>query len=135
MENVELLKIELKPSRFKSFDFGNDSIAINFEDDQVILSDYHDQDCCENVYADWEILKHYEKQIDGYDEYSNLVIKGVPEMGILLCFGDDPLRKVLIPCYNEQNGYYSTNLELKVKHGTGPEIRLDITNYVEDHIE
>ena len=67
------------------------------------LIDYHYQDCCEHVYADFSNLDsgildhnfntiHLEKTNEGFR------------------FGD--ARKYFVPCYNEQNGYYSDCLEI-----------------------
>ena len=42
--------------------------------------------------------------------------------------------KWFIPCYNEQNGYYSSNLNLIIEFEDKPTITIDITDYVEDKI-
>ena len=72
-------------------------------DDETGLIDYHDQDCCEHVYADFsnldsDILNH---------EFKNINLQKV-DKGFR--FGDS--RKYFVPCYNEQNGYYSDYLEI-----------------------
>lgn len=72
-------------------------------DDETGLIDYHEQDCCESVYADFsnldsDILKHKFKSIS------------LEEVNEGFRFGDD--RKYFVPCYNEQNGYYSDYLEI-----------------------
>ena len=56
-----------------------------------ILSQYHDQDCCEQVYADFELLKHYNvstitgktihiKNID-FEENIEKLIEGIENTG------------------------------------------------------
>jgi hypothetical protein len=72
-------------------------------DDETGLIDYHEQDCCEHVYADFSnldsgILNH---------EFKNINLQEVKEG---FRFGDT--RKYFVPCYNEQNGYYSDYLEI-----------------------
>ena len=106
------------------------------------LSDYHSQDCCENVYADWEYLKQYNvlpstgETISIYDiEFDDSITNNIDyekNMGIKLISktGD----KWFIPCYNEQNGYYSSNLNLIIEFEDKPTITIDITDYVEDKI-
>jgi len=72
-------------------------------DDGTGLIDYHEQDCCEHVYADFsnldsDILNH---------EFKNINLQ---EASKGFRFGDS--RKYFVPCYNEQNGYYSDYLEI-----------------------
>ena len=67
------------------------------------IVDYHEQDCCESVYADFsnldsDIMNH---------RFKNIELKEAKEG---FCFGDT--RKYFVPCYNEQNGYYSNYLEI-----------------------
>ena len=42
-------------------------------------------------------------------------------------------EKFFIPCYNEQNGYYSSNLELILHKGKAKET-IDVSEYVKDEI-
>ena len=101
----------------------DDGISFN----NISLSHYHSQDCCEHVYADWLMIQDYLSQIEG-KEISKLIIKAVDEIGLLLCFDD---VKVLIPCYDEQNGYYSSNLELSICTD-GYTKKIDVSAYVEE---
>lgn len=106
------------------------------------LSHYHRQDCCENVYADWEYLRQYNilpstgETISIYDiEFDDSITNNIDyekNMGIKLISktGD----KWFIPCYNEQNGYYSSDLNLIIEFEDKPTITIDITDYVEDKI-
>lgn len=105
------------------------------------LEYYHEQDCCENVYADFEILKTYNlstktgkiikiEEIDFEEELEKL-IEGKVEIGFNMIskIGE----KFFVPCYNEQNGYYSSELELILHKSTTKEI-LDISEFVKDEI-
>lgn len=105
------------------------------------LEYYHEQDCCEHVYADFDILSNYNlstktgktiniKEIDFKEELEEL-IEGIQEQGFNMVskIGE----KFFIPCYNEQNGYYSSELELILRKGKTKEI-IDISNFVKDDI-
>ena len=105
------------------------------------LEYYHEQDCCEHVYADFDILSNYNlstktgktiniKEIDFKEELEEL-IEGIQEQGfnIVSKIGE----KFFVPCYNEQNGYYSSELELILRKGKTKEI-IDISNFVKDDI-
>lgn len=136
MENKILETIKLtKPSYVKIdlIDEGDGGIILNFDDDKITITGEHSQDCCERVFADFTIFKHYIKQL--YGSYRNVIIKSVSEMGILLCFESDwgTDEKVFVPCYNEQNGYYSSNLDLCVNHN-GVIKKIDITECNQDKV-
>jgi len=85
---------------------------------------YHNQDCCENVYADFEQLKTTTIM---NEEFKTLEFKFIPGVGI-------KLKSYLIPCYNSQNGYYSSDLELIVNYPDGKKESWDISGCVEDDI-
>ncbi len=73
-------------------------------DNNTGLIDYHGQDCCEHVYADFSnldsgIWKH---------NFESISLESANEG---FRFGD--ARKYFVPCYNEQNGYYSDYLEIR----------------------
>lgn len=91
-------------------------VSFIFDDSTDLkLSAYHSQDCCENVFADFSIFNFYKDQI--INTYvNNLIIKGVENVGFIVCFGDYPLSKVLVTCHNSQNGYYSNQLDLEIKY-------------------
>ena len=93
-------------------------------DDGTKIFDYHDQDCCENVYADFEQLKDTDIL---EQEFKDIEIEGVEGSGIRL-------NGYFIPCYNKQNGYYSSNLEIIIEYPDGKKVKKDITNFVEDDI-
>lgn len=73
-------------------------------DDKTVLIDYHDQDCCESVYADFSNL---DSDIMSYD-FKEIKIKPVKHG---FKFGDSR-RMFFVPCYNEQNGYYNDALDI-----------------------
>ena len=106
------------------------------------LEYYHEQDCCENVYAEFEMLKDYNvslvtgknidiKEID-FEESLTKLIEGVKEAGFNMIskIGE----KFFIPCYNSQNGYYSGDLELILYKKNNVKEELDISDFVEDDI-
>ena len=107
-----------------------------------ILYYYHSQDCCENVYADFEVLKSYNlstktgktiniKDIDFEENLQNL-IEGINEAGFNMIskIGE----KFFVPCYNEQNGYYGSDLDLILYKNKNHKEVLNISDFVEDKI-
>ena len=110
-------------------------------DNEYELESYHEQDCCEHVYADFEVLKDYNvstktgktiniKDID-FEEHLEYLIQGIENEGFNMIskIGE----KFFIPCYNSQNGYYSSELELILKRGEVKEF-MNISKFVEDDI-
>jgi len=97
-------------------------------DNGMEISHNHEQDCCENVYADWESLKT-EAGVMEHNFTEDLKIEGVPESGFRL-------DGFFVACYNSQNGYYSSDLELVIKY---PDKRtkkhIDISDWVLDQID
>ena len=57
----------------------------------------HEQDCCETNYADFEQLE-------------DLIFEVVPENGFR--FGSKGTPMFFIPCYSDQNGYYSSDIDI-----------------------
>ena len=111
-------------------------------DNGYILKYYHQQDCCENVYADFEILNTYNlstktgkeiniKEIDFEEDIPHL-IEGIKDTGFNMIskIGE----KFFIPCYNEQNGYYGSDLELILIKNDDIYESFNISEYVEDKI-
>lgn len=127
----DLVNIKLDSTKLKDLIIGDGQATLVFEHDQIVLSDHHDQDCCENVYADWDTLELYKTQLDG--TYVGFSVRGVEAEGMLLCFEKGPYSspdKVFIPCYDEQNGYYNNALKLNVTHANKT-TTVDITEYEE----
>jgi len=78
-------------------------------DNGWLLIDTHSQDCCENVYANWDYIKDEAGLMD--TDFSDLRIEEVARrrsVGIRLC----GQWSFFVPCYNEQNGYYSDVLDI-----------------------
>jgi hypothetical protein len=103
---------------------------IEIEEDKLVFYDgttieaFHSQDCCEHVYADFKQLE----DTDVFDhDFKDLSIEGVKDSGFRL-------EGYFIPCYNEQNGYYSDDLKLVIKQN-GKDTDVDITDFVEDRID
>lgn len=132
-ENVKLWEKKLGLVTDLRFEEG---LALDIDGAPTLtIKDYHHQDCCESVYADWEALSYYKDKI-ARKKFETLEIKAVPDIGFLLCFYENSYSagvKVFIPCYNEQNGYYGNDLELIIKQGD-TETKLDISDLVEDHV-
>jgi hypothetical protein len=115
----------------------------NWEDKKIKISHYHEQDCCESVYVDWSYVKDTSfgrLQALIRKQLHRLTIKGVNETGVLFRLsyfvdgvaGEQPHVESfawLAPCYNDQNGYYSSELDLVVNGSVIP-----ISSYVEDRI-
>lgn len=106
------------------------------------LRAYHEQDCCENVYADFEILKDYNvstktgksikiQEID-FEESLEQLIQGIEGQGFNMVSKIE--EKFFVPCYNSQNGYYSSDLELILCKTENLEETLDISDFVKDDI-
>lgn len=71
----------------------------------MTLFAHHEQDCCERVYIEIDLLLSEIKS-----SFRELRLKIVPNMGFLF-------NNSLICCHNEQNGFYSSELILQIKWG------------------
>ena len=78
---------------------------IKFDNDNLITYD-HDQDCCEVNYADFQQIDDFGKE---YEYPEELIFEFVENSGFR--FGDEKF-KTFIPCYSEQNGYYTDNIDI-----------------------
>ena len=67
----------------------------------------HDQDCCEQNYADFSQLDDI-ATITDFDE--NLHFEFVNKFGFR--FGNLPNKMFFVPCYSFQNGYYSDEITI-----------------------
>lgn len=131
--NKEIYKKEIDSKKVNDITITDNSIEIIFDDEVVKIGAYHEQDCCEHVYADFSVMK-YHRDIIGA-KVRDITIKSIEEMGFLICFcvGYDEYVKVFIACYNSQNGYYSSNLELIIENGE-VSTKIDISDAAEDLI-
>lgn len=96
-------------------------------DNGTKLSYYHSQDCCEWVYADFKSLKSESGLMD-HEFKEEIELEGVKDAGFRI-------EGFFIPCYNKQNGYYSSDLELIINYPNKTEKKIDISDFVEDHID
>jgi len=80
--------------------------SIQFDNGTALTFD-HDQDCCENNYADF---KQIEKSALDVEFGKWLLFEGVEEKGFR--FGGVGTPMFFIPCYSCQNGYYSTDIQI-----------------------
>jgi hypothetical protein len=140
MENKEIYSKEIEETKITKV-LLDKGVSFELENGKKIsLVDYHESDCCENVYADFSIYKYLITDLVG-KEINHIVIKSVENMGFLVCVGLKETynnfisfySKVFVPCYNSQNGYYSSNLELQISYDN-VETKIDISNLVEDHV-
>ena len=73
---------------------------------EKLISFDHDQDCCEDNYADF---KQIDREALTTDFPEDLTFETVPGLGFRFGY---PGRMFFIPCYSEQNGYYSSDLDI-----------------------
>lgn len=100
--------------------------------DNSTLTDLHAQDCCENVYADWSYLQE-EDIFTAFNEFKVFI---VPNAGLRIEFYHEGYkqREAFIPCYNEQNGYYSSALSIAFTGNGNSYIESDVSDSCFDHI-
>lgn len=79
---------------------------IEFDDGTRITYD-HDQDCCEDNYADFEQLR--DTGIERETFTTPLTFEKAGEYGFR--FGN-PGKMYFVPCYSSQNGYYSADVNI-----------------------
>ena len=87
--------------------------AIIFDNGNRITYD-HEQDCCESNWADFSSLEDTLAMEAEFDE--NLVFEivegsGDCDKGAGIRFGN-PGNMFFVPCYSEQNGYYTTDIQI-----------------------
>lgn len=109
-------------------------------DNGYTLTYYHNQDCCENVYADFKnmqvnnLIITEKIDVSKYEFSEELLdnIECIKDVGFNLITKDG--IKILVSCYNSQNGYYSSDLELILTKNNGVSERKDISDCVHDDI-
>lgn len=79
---------------------------IKFDNGSIITFD-HEQDCCEHNYADFEQIEEQALEAEFGKE---LVFEAVEGSGFR--FGNKGTPMFFIPCYSEQNGYYSSDIDI-----------------------
>lgn len=88
----------------------------------VRMFDEHIQECCESVYADWSSLDDTGFDTQIFDE---LIIEKVDDVGFRI-------NGYTVHCYNNQNGYYSSELSLFVLDNQIEILNIDITGCTEN---
>lgn len=89
-------------------DYNNDNFYLQLSDGTRIRF-VHDQQCCESVYADLSALEDTGFETDGSLTLNNIHITFVKDYGI-------KLNEYGIPCYNEQNGFYSSDISIIIEY-------------------
>ena len=79
--------------------------TIVFDNGKVISFDHY-QDCCEDNYADFSQIDDLARD---YDFEDKLKFEKCENYGFM--FGDSR-RMFFVPCYSEQNGYYSFDVDI-----------------------
>jgi len=79
---------------------------IRFDNGSEITFD-HSQDCCEHNYADF---KQIEKQALDTTFDEELIFEKVEGSGFR--FGSKGTHMFFIPCYSDQNGYHSSDIDI-----------------------
>ena len=78
---------------------------IQFNNGSIISFD-HVPDCCEYNYADFQQL---DDEARNYNYSTEIKFEAVDGSGFR--FGDNN-RMFFVPCYSEQNGYYSSDIDI-----------------------
>ena len=81
---------------------------IKFDNGEIITY-YYERECCEYNYADFEAIDDLAKDFD-FDE--NLDFE---ECKYGFRFGNKPNNMFFVPCYSEQNGWYSKDINIIYK--------------------
>jgi len=88
-------------------------------DNGSILGYEHEQDCCEQVYADFENMQiitdvgknHVDAMdLDFFDDILKSIVP-IADLGFYIVTKQGIC--ILVSCYNNQSGYYSSNLKLE----------------------
>jgi len=82
-------------------------------DNATTITYSHNQDCCEDNFADFSQLDN-----TGFDEFNfpdKLTIEIVDEFGFRV-------NGFFIPCYSDQNGYYSSDIDICVYYPDGSNV-------------
>lgn len=81
-------------------------LLITFDNGYEITFD-HVRDCCEYNYAAFKQIEERALEVE-FDD--NLIFEAVEGCGFR--FGSEGVEMFFIPCYSEQNGYYSSDLDI-----------------------
>lgn len=126
----KIYELELK-NKITNLQSNDEMVSFVDGDERIEITTEHYQDCCENVYGDFSNFKYHKEAIES-KKFNKIEISGIENLGLLISFGNI-FTKVLVPCYNSQNGYYSDNLTLLIKKGD-TKTTIDVTGFKEDDI-
>lgn len=87
-----------------------DHNKIYFDNGSCIHYD-HDQNCCEDNWADFDQL---EEAAFEYEFNEELVFEAVEGAGFR--FGNKGGMMFFVPCYSDQNGYYTEDIDIYYKN-------------------
>lgn len=79
--------------------------SIDFDNGKCIEFE-HDPDCYEYNYADFKQLDSLAREVD----FSEPLVFESCDYGFR--FGNPPVKMFFVPCYSEQNGFYSNELDI-----------------------
>lgn len=83
-----------------------DTYMIVFDNGNTITFD-HEQDCCENNFADFEQIE----ETALYHEFDEeMVFEAIDGSGFR--FGNKNGLMIFVPCYSDQNGYYTDEIDI-----------------------
>lgn len=101
-----------------------DHLSIEF-DNGIVLSSYHERDCCESHYLSFSDLSTEDFEGLEFDLTSDSFFERVADYGIRLI----PLsgHPISVPGYGYNNGYYSCDMELVLNHVNGLRVTFDIS--------
>lgn len=94
------------PTRLEKIEKAEDGGGTIFFDNGINIEFYHDADCCEFNYIDWESL------IDCLIPDMEYNVIKIEELDTGFKF----LDYITVNCYSEQNGYYSNSMEFVVNY-------------------
>lgn len=90
------------------------------------LSSYHESDCCEHHYLDFEHIEEDDYKDLEFDLSGDNFFTRIEDYGIQLnALNNFPLR---IPGYGSNNGYYSSNLSLILIDSDGKSKSYDVSD-------
>jgi len=96
----------------------------------IDIDDFHSQDCCEQVYADFSALNDtgFENEMKRIKPTFEQVVASIEK----LSYGFRVMG-YFVPCYDIQNGYYSNNLEIRITE-KGKKFVIDVSD-CQSHID
>ena len=116
MKNLEVVSIFNKLLKTNVKPYPNDYVlhcnSGIFFSNNILLGSWHDTDCCEEHYLDFQHITLEEFKGLKFDLSDDNFFKKIPDYGIELI----PINghSIKIPGYGYNNGYYGTNIKLVI---------------------